>query len=113
MQNQNNIAMTKLTAEEYNKFFRNKKNVYEHCLRTGFYLPSQTIHRCTEEWLTSVSDGKPFALDLKKSGANLVLVLLLLIKVFCWKSFGFSSPSTACKCLASMRRSIASIRGGC
>jgi len=30
MQNQNNVAMTKLTVEEYNKFFRNKKDVYEH-----------------------------------------------------------------------------------
>ena len=54
---------------------------------------------------------KPGALDLRKSGANLVLVLL--IRVFCWKSFGISLPFTACKCLASMRRSIASIIGGC
>ena len=53
---------------------------------------------------------KPGALDLKKSGANLVLVLL--IRVFCWKSFGTLSPSTAFKCLASMRRSIDSTRGG-
>jgi hypothetical protein len=58
MQNQNNVAMTKLTVEEYNKFFRNKKDVYEHCVRNGFHLPSQKSNVCTEEWLTSVRDGK-------------------------------------------------------
>ena len=35
-----NVAMTKLTVEEYNKFFRNKKDVYEHCVRNEFHLPS-------------------------------------------------------------------------
>jgi hypothetical protein len=45
-------------VEEYNKFFRNKKDVYEHCVRNGFHLPSQKSNVCTEEWLTSVRDGK-------------------------------------------------------
>jgi len=104
--------MTKLTVEEYNKFFRNKKDVYEHCVRNGFHLPSQKSNVCTEEWLTSVRDGKAWCPRSEEIRCKPNLVLVLLIRVFCWKSFGTSSPSTAFKCLASMRRSIDSTRGG-
>jgi len=60
--------MTKLTVEEYSKYFRNKKDLHEHLLRCGFYLPKQKEKVCTEEWLMNVVKGQawcPLADDIR------------------------------------------------
>lgn len=53
----NGAAAVKFSVEEISKFIRSKSDLYEACLRNGFYLPKKSSQIVNEVFLLGVLRG--------------------------------------------------------
>ena len=51
---------TTLTVDDFNKYIKNKRDLYEACERNGYYLPGLKTSMVTEDYMRHVMTGKAF-----------------------------------------------------
>ncbi len=57
---------TTLTVDAFSELIRNKKDLYEACVRNGFYLPKLKSPMVTEDYMRHVMTGKAFCPKYKE-----------------------------------------------
>ena len=57
--------MESLTVSELSKKIRDKKDLYEVCIRNGYYLPSIKSNMVTEAYMLNVIQGTYFCLRVE------------------------------------------------
>jgi len=54
------MATTTLTVDAFSAVIKNKRDLYEACVRNGFYLPKLKTSVVTEEYMRMLIEGKSF-----------------------------------------------------
>jgi hypothetical protein len=53
-------SKVKMTVDEFSKVVDNVRDLYEACVRNGYYLPRLKTTMVTEEYMRNVISGKLF-----------------------------------------------------
>ena len=53
-------SKVKMTVDEFSRVVANRRDLYEACVRNGYYLPKIKSTMVTEEYMRNVISGKAF-----------------------------------------------------
>ena len=59
------LTTTQMTVDQFSQYIRNRKDMYEACVRNGFYLPKIKSNMITEDYIRNVMQGKAFCTRFK------------------------------------------------